>query len=96
MTDLRMTYKRLRDYSLRDPVRNPAFLSWIRSQPCGRCGCSAPSDPHHIFGSSVSLKSSDIFTIPLCRACHDAHDQDPEMIEVWAKTAERWIRGVLG
>lgn len=54
------------------------WLKWVKSQQCCGCGGSA-DDPHHIIGhgqGGMGTKAHDLFTIPLCRACHDALHAD--------------------
>jgi len=54
------------------------YTKWVKSQPC--CGCGNSSDdPHHIIGhgqGGMGTKAHDLFTIPLCRQCHDALHRD--------------------
>ncbi|HEN3642246.1 TPA: DUF968 domain-containing protein [Yersinia enterocolitica] len=54
------------------------WLKWVKSQQCCGCGSSA-DDPHHIIGhgqGGMGTKAHDLFTIPLCRLCHDALHAD--------------------
>jgi Protein of unknown function (DUF968) len=54
------------------------WLKWVKSQQCCGCGSSA-DDPHHIIGhgqGGMGTKAHDLFSIPLCRACHDALHAD--------------------
>lgn len=53
--------------------RDPAYLDWIRTQPCTACGASPVHAHHHPAAghSSVGLKTSDYRTVPLCPVCHD-------------------------
>lgn len=53
-------------------VRNRAHLKFVASQPCLLCR-RQPSDPHHLrFAQpqALGMKSSDEFTVPLCREHH--------------------------
>jgi hypothetical protein len=51
---------------------NPAYLQYIREQPCAFCGAAAPSDPHHWNGRGPrDEKRNDYETIPACRLCHE-------------------------
>jgi len=77
MTEAHITYKRLRNIALTAPVKDKLLLALTREQPCCLCGHGAPSDPHHVFGSAVSLKSSDVFVVPLCRDCHTKVEAAP-------------------
>ena len=79
MTDIDILYKRLRYIALQSPVRSPKVLGFTRDQPCCVCGQPPPNDPHHLFGSAMSLKSSDIFTVPLCRKCHTHYESNPKL-----------------
>ncbi len=57
---------------------NKKWLKWVKSQQCCGCGSSA-DDPHHIIGhgqGGMGTKAHDLFTIPLCRLCHDALHAD--------------------
>lgn len=54
------------------------WLTWVKSQACSGCGGSA-DDAHHIIGhgqGGMGTKAHDLFTIPLCRGCHDALHAD--------------------
>lgn len=83
--EIQLLYRRLRDISLRKPARDKKYLKWIKTKPCVRCGRPA-DDPHHIFGSSGSLKSSDYHTVPVCRECHNFYEKNPR--ENWALVSE--------
>lgn len=60
--------------------QNTNYLKWVKSQQC--CGCDMPADdPHHIIGhgqGGMGTKAHDLFTIPLCRKCHDELHRDPK------------------
>jgi len=49
------------------------YLSWVRSWPCVGCG-SHLTEAHHMrelaLGAGMGKKVGDIFTIPVCRGCH--------------------------
>ncbi|HDV0601006.1 TPA: DUF968 domain-containing protein, partial [Acinetobacter baumannii] len=53
-------------------------LKAIRILPCVRCGQS-PSQAAHSnsskHGKGRGIKSSDLYTIPLCHSCHSQFDQ---------------------
>ncbi|NUG49672.1 DUF968 domain-containing protein [Acinetobacter lactucae] len=59
-------------------MRNAKRLKAIRLLPCVRCG-SSPSQAAHSnsskHGKGRGIKSSDVYTIPLCAICHAAFDQ---------------------
>ena len=97
MTDLHLAYRRIRDFGLANPVRSREFLSWVKSQPCITCGGAA--EPHHFLGSTQSLKSSDLFTLPVCREHHRMLEDNPamnhELIVDWAKLVHKYICGRL-
>ncbi|EPW5279615.1 DUF968 domain-containing protein [Yersinia enterocolitica] len=63
---------------------NKKWLKWVKSQQCCGCGSSA-DDPHHIIGhgqGGMGTKAHDLFTIPLCRLCHEALHADMHTWEV--------------
>ena len=56
------------------PGMSEDHLSQIRQLPCARCGSFPPSDPHHLKSlveRGMAMRSSDRWTVPLCRGCHD-------------------------
>ncbi|WP_031948659.1 DUF968 domain-containing protein [Acinetobacter lactucae] len=59
-------------------MRDAKRLKAIRLLPCVRCGQS-PSQAAHSnsskHGKGRGIKSSDLYTIPLCAICHAAFDQ---------------------
>ncbi|PWC21475.1 DUF968 domain-containing protein [Brenneria nigrifluens DSM 30175 = ATCC 13028] len=59
------------------------YTRWVKSQQC--CGCGNPADdPHHIIGhgmGGMGTKPHDLFTIPLCRDCHNALHRDAKSWE---------------
>lgn len=52
------------------PKRSPAYLAWVRQQPCCNCDAPGPSDPDHVGKRGVGQRVSDFACIPLCRWCH--------------------------
>ncbi|HHH1952712.1 TPA: DUF968 domain-containing protein [Yersinia enterocolitica] len=69
---------------------NKKWLKWVKSQQCCGCGSSA-DDPHHIIGhgqGGMATKAHDLFTIPLCRLCHDALHAD---MHTWEAEHENQI-----
>lgn len=90
-------FKWLRNLALTKPVRMDKYRAWVKSRPCARCSDGGPCDPHHVFGSAMSLKSSDEFTVPLCRKCHELIQDSPEwrekMMYGMVKTMAQYIRG---
>ena len=81
-------------------MRDPKRLAEIRNLPCIRCG-SSPSQAAHSnsskHGKGRGIKSSDIYTIPLCAICHAAFDQfqlgtrqeSEALFEGWLEKTER-------
>jgi hypothetical protein len=64
--------------------RSETYLDYVRSHECCSCSYRSPSEPHHcapagispgITGSSMSQKANDMWTIPVCRNCHDRWHQ---------------------
>lgn len=61
----------------------PAFLRWVKAQPCACCSLPA-DDPHHLIGygqGGMGTKAHDAFTIPLCRKHHDELHKDRRAFE---------------
>ena len=56
------------------PIRDEAYLSWVRQQPCCVCFKPGPNDAHHRIGHGRmgTARVSDLETMPLCREHHDA------------------------
>jgi len=52
---------------------DPAYLAWVRTNPCCRCGAIPPNHAHHeiLNGRGKSQKAPDSRTLPLCAQCHD-------------------------
>lgn len=75
--------------------RSEPYLAFVRSLPC--CNCQGPGrDPHHVIGlhwglSGQGLTAPDSFTMPLCRACHDAVHRSPELQQM----QPQWLRQTL-
>ena len=44
--------------------RDPAYLAFIRKQPC--CVCGKQSVAHHVQSGGIGIKSSDRVSVPLC------------------------------
>lgn len=58
------------------PVKDPAFLAFLRTKPCCVCGALAPSDAAHIRMACAAIgkeppgmqqKPDDKYAVPLCR-----------------------------
>ena len=54
---------------MKKPARSRVMKVWFARRYPGM-------DPHHVFGSLGSLKSTDYAIIPVDRATHDAHQDD--------------------
>ena len=68
-------------------LRDKQHLRFVAKQPCLVCG-REPCDPHHLrFAQSrgLSLKVSDEFTVPLCRAHHRELHRTGKESDWWAK-----------
>ncbi len=62
------------------PVRNPAYLRWLRERGCALCGiCVGVQASHHPseMGGTLSRKCSDLRAIPLCAFHHAQHHSKP-------------------
>lgn len=59
------------------PVRDPARRRFVKGFPCIGCGRTWGIDPMHTGPHGLSQKACDFTTLPGCRRCHDAFDQDP-------------------
>lgn len=52
------------------PVRDPAYLKWIRALPCCVCGSQRGVEAAHTGSRGLSTKSCDRSCVPLCRQHH--------------------------
>jgi hypothetical protein len=55
------------------PARDPAYLEFVRGQPCAVCLQPGPCEAHHIprLGhGAMGMKADDYRTAPLCSPCH--------------------------
>ena len=69
-----MTYKQALQRGYLKPIRNKPYLNYVASLPCVVCGQEPAGDAHHAIGvgfGGMGDKASDLFTMPLCRVCHD-------------------------
>ena len=84
-------------------MRSPKRLAEIRKLPCVRCGNPNSQAAHSNsakHGKGRSIKSSDLFVIPLCQPCHAAFDcfelgnreQSEKMFEKWLIKTELMMR----
>ena len=54
---------------------DPAYLEWLREQPCCACGKWGWSTPHHKTGAGMGKRAHDHEAMPLCVGCHkDLHE----------------------
>lgn len=51
--------------------RDPAFMKWVASLPCTRCGAPPPSHAHHSVHRSQG--GGDRTCVPLCHVCHSLY-----------------------
>lgn len=59
------------------PVRDPAYLRFIRTFPCIGCGTQRRIEAMHTGPHGLGQKSSDLKALPGCHACHLEHDANP-------------------
>jgi hypothetical protein len=69
-------------------VEEPAYLAWVRLQPCLVCGRRGPSDAAHIRAAAPQYgkrytgkgeKPDDCWTLPLCRQHHEDQHRTNEL-----------------
>lgn len=62
--------------------RSPAYLAWVKTQPCCLCGGPA-DDPHHAVAldnlSGMGLTAPDYWAMPACRLCHDRIHKESDL-----------------
>ena len=68
---------------------NPAYLAWVRKQPCTICARPGPNDPAHLRSAArqygkrltgMAEKPDDKWVLPLCRTHHmQQHDHGDEL-----------------
>ena len=58
-----------RIYRPSQPIRDAAYLRWVRTLPCACCNRRA-SEAAHMGPHGLGQKSSDLSAIPLCRVHH--------------------------
>lgn len=78
--------------------RSPAYLAWLKGQPCCRCGAPA-DDPHHAIAldnlSGTGLTAPDSWAMPVCRPCHDLIHRDPELWPLQALWVARTLTAAI-
>lgn len=96
--------------------RSRRYLDYVGAHECCSCGYRAPSDAHHcapdgispaITGKGMAEKADDMWTIPLCRKCHQrwhssltyrqlghrtVADSDAIVARVQLRLMAHWIR----
>ncbi|MGQ7249547.1 DUF968 domain-containing protein [Halomonas sp. V046] len=75
--------------------RSPAYLAFVRTLPCCRCGAPA-DDAHHVIGlhwglSGMGTTAPDSFAMPTCRPCHQDIHRLPEL----QRYQPDWLRHVI-
>lgn len=67
------------------PWRSLDYLAFVRRFPCVGCQKSPPSEPHHVAHLDIprsvtrhgtNQKHSDMFTVSVCRGCHDLYHSE--------------------
>ena len=81
-------------------MRDSKRLAAVRLLPCVRCGNPPPSEACHAnwaeFGKSMGKKSSDEYTVALCRVCHylldtyqlGSREETKKLFEQWLVKTE--------
>jgi hypothetical protein len=74
-----------------DRIRSPAHMSWLHTLTCSVPSCrQGPIHAHHLTcgpeGKARSLKASDSFAVPVCRA----HHQGPQGIHARGNERAWW------
>lgn len=73
MTDCEMLFKRLRNVALTAPERSERYKDWVRKlRPL------PDTQIHHVFGSAMSLKSTDFLIVAVGGEEHALHQNDPD------------------
>ena len=79
-------------YPKAPPARMPAYLAWLRTRPCARCGVSVGIEASHHAQSghgTMGRKPPDARAIPLCTRDHRLYHSDP------ARFPRDWIDSVI-
>lgn len=69
------------------PFRSGSYLNKVRGESCLRCDSPPPSQAHHLRHAEprgVSRKTSDLWAVPLCWACHGSCHTRGNESEWWA------------
>ena len=77
-------YKQMNPQPKTIPTRDPAYLAWIRKQPCVICG-GGPCHAAHCSGldAAGARKAGDYYTVPLCFDCHMLGEHDHGIRTTW-------------
>jgi hypothetical protein len=60
-------------YRGKAPVLDEAYKRFIRTLPCCVCGSTRRIEAAHFGPRGLGQKSSDRYTLPLCRRCHQTN-----------------------
>jgi len=86
--DSEILFSRIRNIALKQPYRSERFKTFVRERSYG-------GDFHHVFGSSVSLKSSDLLGVCVPHKEHMEGELDKDwIIEQMPKAIENLIEYV--
>ena len=69
LPEVEILFRRCKHEAMKSPARSARCLEYFRSRYPGM-------DPHHVFGSLGSLKSSDYAIVPVDRVTHSLHQDD--------------------
>lgn len=67
-----------RNYKPGKPVRDPAYLRFVRQFPCIGCGVQRRIEAMHTGPHGLGQKASDMTALPGCQTCHAQYDADPQ------------------
>ena len=77
----------------RGPLRDAAYLRWIRTLPCTTCGIEGRSEAAHTGrDGGLSQKASDLSCVPLCAGCHTIRPDSYHRIDGGRRAFERRYR----
>jgi hypothetical protein len=69
-------------YRQEPPVRDPAYLRFVRSFPCHVCRKRYGIEAAHVGPHGIGQKASDFQTVSLCRVCHaQLHSTGPQRFQ---------------
>jgi len=91
-------------YSNADPkiksFRSKPYLKFLLTQPCLKCGAVKTDyldivPAHQDFGlGGTSIKSPDIYAIPLCNTCHTVFEHQMGIKTLWPDERDRLVLGI--